>query len=384
MNDTQIKRWRLILGEVSEEEFEQQEQGDLLSEGEKKMDSALGAIYDNSLQSGGADNGKSKTKIGGLKKSAPALAKWLGDIRECFDSETVTIVQKDAMQLKGLKELLYEPEILENVEPDIYLVSTLLTLKEEVPEGAKEQVRKLIKKFVDDLQESLSEKIEPHVRGLLNKRLSSPIPRYDSINWSRTIRQNLKNFNPESGKIYPEKIHFFAHKRKTANWEVFIDIDQSASMAESMVYAAVMGSIFASLRSIKTKVVAFDTSVVDLSEECGDDPVDMLYGMQLGGGTDINRSVTYLREYISEPERSIFILISDLYEGGNRRQLVSQMQEMKESGVQVICLLSISNEGTPWYDELIAKEFRNIDIPCFACSPEKLPEIIKDVLSGKA
>ena len=382
MDNTQIARWRLILGQISEEEFEKEGQQMGLSQEEKKMDSALGAIYDNPPQSDGVESGKPKTKVGGLKKSAPALAKWLGDIRECFDSDTVTMVQKDAMQLKGLKELFYEPEILQNVEPDIHLVSTLLALKEEVPEESKEQVRALIKKFVDEIQQSMSEKIEQHVRGLLNRRVSSPVPRLDSINWSKTIRQNLKNYDIKSGRIYPDKIHFFAHKRKTANWDIIIDIDQSASMAESMVYASVMSAIFASLQSIKTRVVAFDTAVIDLTEECGDDPVDMLYGMQLGGGTDINRSLTYCREFIKEPDRTVFLLISDLYEGGDRRQMISQMLEMKASGVKVICLLTLSNNGLPYYDELIAKELRRGDIPCFACSPEKLPELIKDTLSG--
>ena len=381
MDKTQINRWRLILGKVADEEFDESGQESELSSEQSKMDNALGAIYDNQEQASG--EGKTQKKqTGGLRKSAPAIAKWLGDIRECFDPETVAIVQKDAIERKGFKELFYEPEILENVEPDIHLITTLLALKEEVPEESKDRVRSLVQKFVDKVQEAMCSKVEQHVRGLMNRRASSVIPRYDSINWSKTIRTNLKNFDVKTGKVYPERIHYFAHKRKTANWEVIIDIDQSASMAESMIYAAVMSSIFASLPSLKTRVVAFDTSVVDLSAKCGDDPVDMLYGMQLGGGTDINKSVLYCRDFISEPERSIFILISDLYEGGNRNQFVSQMQEMKESGVTVICLLTLSNDGVPFYDELIAKELRSVDIPCFTCSPEKLPDLIKEVLSG--
>ncbi|MCM8534956.1 MAG: VWA domain-containing protein [Lentisphaeraceae bacterium] len=381
MKDQRVSRWRLILGEAVEEQLSDVSEDFELSQDEQKMDGALGAIYDDYSVPDGS-SGKKTQQVGGLKKSAPAIAKWLGDIRECFDSEAVAIVQRDAISKKGLNQLLYEPEILETVEPDIHLVGTLLALKDEIPEDSKEQVRTFISKFVDELSQSLKSKIENHIRGILNRQEQSFVPRYDSINWQKTIRQNLKNYNPELKKILPERIHYFAHQRKSSNWHIFINIDQSASMAESMVYAAVMGSIFASLPSTKTKVVAFDTAVVDLTEECGSDPVDMLYGMQLGGGTDINRAVTYTREFISEPSRSIYIMLSDLFEGGNRNQLLLQMQEMVESGVKVICLLTLSNAGLPYYDRLIASELQSLGIECFGCTPEKLPDFIKEILSG--
>jgi Mg-chelatase subunit ChlD len=380
MNKEQITRWRLILGKAAEQNLE--ESGEVsLSAQQEKMDAALGEIYDDNSGDSNSE-AKQQRKVGGLQKSAPALAKWLGDIRECFDNETVALVQKDAIERKGLQQLLYEPELLKNVEPDIHLITTLLSLKEQVPEETKDEVRRLIGKFVEELKESLRSQVEPHVRGVLKRSVSSPLARMDSINWSKTIRQSLKNYDPEKKVLYPEKIHYYGHQRKTANWHVFVDIDQSASMAESMVYAAVMGSIFSSLPAIRTRVVAFDTAVVDLTEECGDDPVDMLYGMQLGGGTDINRSITYCRQFIDEPERSIFILISDLFEGGNRQQMLAQMLEMKSAGVRVICLLTLSNAGLPYYDELIAGELAKADIACFGCTPEKLPDLVKKVLAG--
>lgn len=381
MKDLRVSRWRLILGDVVEEQLADVSEDFELDEDEKKMDGALGAIYDDfSVEE--CSPRKETNQVGGLKKSAPAIAKWLGDIRDCFDSEAVAIVQRDAISKRGLNQLLYEPELLETVEPDIYLVGTLLALKEEIPEESKEQVRAFISKFVDELRETLKSKVETHIRGILNRQEQSFVPRYDSINWQKTIRQNLKNYNPELKKILPEKIHYFGHQRKSSNWHIFINIDQSASMVDSMVYAAVMGSIFASLPSTKTKVVAFDSTVVDLTNECGSDPVDMLYGMQLGGGTDINRAVTYTREFITEPSRSIYIMLSDLFEGGNRNQLLQQMQEMVESGIKVICLLTLSNAGLPYYDRLIANELQAIGIECFGCTPEKLPDFIKGILSG--
>ena len=77
-------------------------------------------------------------------------------------------------------------------------------------------------------------------------------------------------------------------------------IDQSGSMAESVVYSSVFGAVLASLRSVRTRLVVFDTEVVDLTDEL-DDPVDVLFGVQLGGGTDINRALAYCESLVERP-----------------------------------------------------------------------------------
>jgi hypothetical protein len=157
-------------------------------------------------------------------------------------------------------------------------------------------------------------------------------------------------------------------------------MDQSGSMAESVVYGSVTGSIFASLPALNTRVVAFDTEVVDLTEKCGSDPVDMIFGVQLGGGTDINKSVAYCEQFITDPAQTIFFLITDLYEGGNEAQLVRRLKEMVESGVRVICLLALSDSGIPTFDERLARKLSEFGVPCFGCTPNKLPELIEGVL----
>jgi len=157
-------------------------------------------------------------------------------------------------------------------------------------------------------------------------------------------------------------------------------MDQSGSMAESVVYGSVTGSIFASLPALNTRVVAFDTNIVDLTEQCGSDPVDMIFGVQLGGGTDINKAVAYCEQYIGDPSQTIFFLITDLYEGGNQAQLVRRLKEMVESGVRVICLLALSDSGIPSFDQNLAKKISEFGVPCFGCTPNKLPELIEGVL----
>lgn len=154
-------------------------------------------------------------------------------------------------------------------------------------------------------------------------------------------------------------------------------------MADSVIYASIIGSIFASLPSLDTHVVAFDTEVVDLSEQCANDPVDMLFGIQLGGGTDINKSVQYCESFISDPKKTLFILISDLYEGGNQSALIRRMENMRQSGVSVMCLLALSDGGIPSYDAELARRLASLGVPCFGCTPDRLPELVAGALQGR-
>ncbi|MEZ6122472.1 MAG: VWA domain-containing protein [Planctomycetaceae bacterium] len=208
------------------------------------------------------------------------------------------------------------------------------------------------------------------------------MPNVSSIDWKWTIGRNLKNYNRDLKTIIPERVWFFSRAQRTNNWTVIVDMDQSGSMADSVVYGAVCGSIFASLPALKTHVIAFDTEVVDLTEQCGDDPVDMLFGVQLGGGTDINKSVSYCEQFITDPSRTLFVLLTDLFEGGNEAQLVRRMQAMVESGVRALCLLALSDSGIPCYDQGLAKKLAALGIPCFGCTPQKLPELLEGALRG--
>jgi hypothetical protein len=183
--------------------------------------------------------------------------------------------------------------------------------------------------------------------------------------------------------LVPERVWFFSRAQRTKNWTVIVDMDQSGSMASSVVYGAIFGAIFASLPALETRVVVFDTQVVDLTEQCGDDPVDMLFGVQLGGGTDIEKSVAYCQQFVHDPARTLFFLITDLFEGGNEARLVRRLEEMVASGVRVMCLLALSDEGSPAYDDRLAKKLVALGIPCFACTPSLLPELLEGALRGQ-
>ncbi|MFJ1474844.1 VWA domain-containing protein [Capnocytophaga cynodegmi] len=364
-------RWRLILGQDTKAL-----ENISLNEQQSVMDYALSAIYDENTAK---NNGSKKA---GLGSSAPNLAKWLTDVRTFFPQDVVSIIQFDAIERKGLTKLLFEPETLKNVKPDISMVGTLMALKGQIPEKSKETARQLVKEVVDEIMKRMEQDLRRAVTGALNRKAHSPIANFASTDWKKTINQNLKNYDIKTKRLIPERFYFFERTQKHKNWTIILDIDQSGSMCDSIIYSSVMGSIFASMPTLNTHVVAFDTQVTDLTELCRQDPVDMLFGVQLGGGTDINKSVTYCQTLIENPKKTIFILISDLYEGGVRAGLLRRLSQMYEDGVKVMVLLALSDKGKPDYDEKLGKEISKLGIPCFACTPDRLPELVEAALKN--
>ena len=374
-----IQRWRLILGRESRERFEKMGNAELSPE-QDLMDQALAAIYNNT-ESGGFGSGGAGAGNG---PSNPRISKWLGDVRSLFDKELVTVIQGDAMTRCGLKQLIFEPELLENLEPDVNLASTILLLKDQIPKRSKESVRLFIRKIVEEINKLLEQDIRRAVTAAINRRKHSPIPSAAALDYKTTISRNLKHYSQELHTIVPEHFYFFDRTSTTAanKWTVILDIDQSGSMGESVIYSSIVSCILASMSSLSTRIVAFDTNIVDLTEK-SDDPVDLLFGFQLGGGTDIDKSVAYCQQYIENPSKTLFFLISDLEEGGNRAALLRRLEEMKESGVTVVCLLALTESGKPYYDAGMAQKIAGLDIPCFACNPQMLPNLLERALRGQ-
>lgn len=370
-----LARWRLILGAQAQERLERMGACGLTEE-QLLMDQALGAIY-------GGDAGEDALsgRGAGSGPSSPRISKWLGDVRALFDREIVTVIQSDAIERRGLRQLLFEPELLQNLEPDIGLASTLMTLRDQIPKRSKESVRAFIKKIVEEINRMLENDIRRAVTAALNRRAHSPLPSAAALDYKLTIERNLKNYNPDLKTILPERFFFFDRSNRTNNWTVILDIDQSGSMGESVIFSSIMACILASMNAIKTRIVAFDTSVTDLTEK-SDDPVDLLYGIQLGGGTDINRSVAYCQQFIEQPAKTLFFLISDLDEGGSQAGLLRRLEDMKASGVTVISLLAVSDSGSPYYSAHMAQRVSALGIPCFACTPQLLPQLLEAALKG--
>lgn len=370
-----ITRWRLLLGSESETKFTSMGAQSLDQE-QFMLDQALASIYGTSQES---FSGSADATTSGSGPSLPRLSHWLGDIRSLFDTDTVAIIQNDAIERQGLKQLLTEPELLDNLQVDMNMASTLLMLKDQIPTKSKEAVRNYIKKIVEHINKLLTDNFQRAVSAAINKKTHSPLPSAAALDFKRTIRRNLKNFNPTLGTIIPDHVYFFDRNSRANRWQVILDIDQSGSMGSSIIYSSVMACILASMNSLRTNIVAFDTNIMDLSELCSD-PVDLLFGFQMGGGTDIAKSLAYCQGLIEQPNKTLLFLISDLEEGGNRASLLRRLEEMKSSGVTIIVLLAIADGDKAYYDAQTAQKIANLEIPCFACSPEKLPELLERAL----
>ncbi|MBM7169668.1 VWA domain-containing protein [Streptomyces sp. G44] len=366
MADERLRRWRLVLGGESADGT-----GCALSGQDAAMDGALTALYG----AGGEKGGRGRDRSAGLGGSAPSVARWLGDIRTYFPSSVVQVMQRDAIDRLGLSALLLEPEMLEAVEADVHLVGTLLSLNKAMPETTKETARAVVRKVVEKLEKRLATRTRATLTGALDRSARVSRPRHHDIDWNRTIAANLKNYLPEHRTVVPERLIGYGRASRSVKKEVILCIDQSGSMAASVVYASVFGAVLGSMRSLNTRLVVFDTNVVDLTEQL-DDPVDVLFGTQLGGGTDINRALAYCQAQISRPADTVVVLISDLYEGGIRDEMLKRVAAMKASGVQFVTLLALSDEGTPAYDREHAAALAALDAPAFACTPDLFPEVM--------
>lgn len=356
-----LKRWRLILGGDASDGT-----GISLSVEEQRLDRSLQAVYDSDRR-------------GGLGSSAPKVSRWLGDIREFFPQTVVQVIQRDAIKRLHLDSLLTEKEMLATVVPDVHLVATLMSLSHAIPEKNKEMARQVVRKVVDELLRKLSAPTQQAITGALNRSSRRRNPRYNEIDWETTIVKNLKNYQPQYKTIIPEIRIGYGRKRKALK-DIILCLDQSGSMGTSVIYSGIFGSVLASLPAVNTRMVVFDTAVVDLTDDL-QDPVDLLFGVQLGGGTDIARALTYCQGIITRPQDTVLVLVTDLYEGGNEQEMRKRFASIVASGVQLIVLPALNDDGAPSYDKSHAEFLATLGIPTFACTPDKFPELMAAALS---
>ncbi|SDJ81592.1 VWA domain containing CoxE-like protein [Catalinimonas alkaloidigena] len=355
-----LERWRLILGGDANDGTGVSLQGEM-----QDLDRVLTALYD-------------AERKGGLGSSSPNVSRWLGDIRTYFPSSVVQVMQRDALERLNLTQMLLEPEMLASAEPDIHLVATLLSLSRVIPEKTKDTARQVVQKVVDDLMKKLAHPMQQAVAGSLNRAALNKRPRHHEINWHRTILKNLKHYQPDYRTIVPETRLGWGRKRSALK-DVVLCLDQSGSMAASVIYSGIFGAVLASIPAVNTRMIVFDTAVADLTEDL-EDPVDLLFGVQLGGGTDIHRALLYCQQLITRPTDTVLVLITDLFEGGDRRKMLQLANALAQAGVQLVVLLALSDDGKPAYDHQNAAALAAMGVPVFACTPDLFPELMASAL----
>lgn len=334
-----------------------------------ELDQVLGFVYD---QQGPRGAGATR----------PYLPKWLAALRGFFRHDVVAMVQQDAVERRGLTELLFQPETLPYLEKNVELVATLVAAKHLVPDQAKDLARQIVREVVDDLRRQLETQVRSAILGAVRRDQHAPLRSLRNLDWHRTIKKNLGRWDAERRRLVADRLYFWKNQRRRHEWDVVLLVDQSGSMAESVVYAAVIAAIFASLDVVRTRIAFFDTEVVDATPLLVD-PVDLLFSAQLGGGTDIDRAVAYARaRMIERPDRTLLVLITDLYEGGDAGSLVARLRELVESRVKTLCVLALTDHGRPSYDHELAREVTAVGVPCAGCTPRLLVDVVAAMMRG--
>lgn len=305
---------------------------------------------------------------------------WLNEVRELFPKETVAIIEKHALDRYGLTELVTDPEILRRLEPNFELLKMLLTFRGHLKGEVLNEARRVIRSVVEEIKQRLLTEVRRAFSGRRNRFQHGNLKMAQNLDWRGTIRKNLKNFDTERKKIAVEQVLFFSRIQRRLPWRIILCVDQSGSMASSVIYSSVMAGILSSLPLIDVKLVVFDTSVVDLSGHI-DDPVEVLLNVQLGGGTNIGLAMEYCEQLVEDPHRTIVVLISDFCEGAAPRALLASCKRFREGGVRLLGLAALDETATPSYDtgmaELLAAE--GMDIA--ALTPKRLAEWLAKTIS---
>lgn len=360
--DDADRRWRLVLGAAADDELGRPAGAD------RGIDEALAALYEPG------------PKKAGLGASAPSVARWLGDIRRYFPTPVVSLLQRDAVERLDLEQLLLEPELLDTLEPNVDLVATLIGLGDVMPAHTRDTARAVVRKVTRRLEARLRERLLAALRGSVRSQRTRR-PRARDIDWPRTLLANLKNAVVVDGRVLPVPASLRGWRRRdSALGDVILCVDQSGSMAHSLVYAGVMAAVMASVRSVATRFVVFDTEIVDLTDHLAD-PVDVLFGAQLGGGTDIARVLAYCQTVVRRPDETVLVLVSDLHDV-DPDATVARAAALVQTGVRMVTLLALSDEGTPDYDGNTARRLAALGVPCFACTPDRFPELMAAALAG--
>lgn len=350
MRETEIlNRWRLILGKNAKDQLSFGNDG-TLENGISCFDleDALDFLYSR-------EAGEDVRREGGTEASRLTAATWITKIRRLFPRETVEILERHALERYQIKELLTDKEVLEKLEPNQELLKTILQLKHLMKGEVLDTARRIVRKVAEEIAEKLKKEIRRSLLGTLDRNSPSPVKSIRNLDVKKTIRRNLQHYDPEQKRLSLEQVYFSSRTRKYSQWRVVIAVDESGSMLDSVIHSAVMAGIFAKLPMLDTRLVIFDTQVVDLSAHL-DDPVETLMSIQLGGGTYIAGALRYCESLIEDPRRTMVVLVSDLCEGGSLSGLLSVSRGIMESGARLICLTALDMEANPAYDRRTAEQ----------------------------
>lgn len=361
-NDLRRLRWRLVLGESAH-----QSMGSLDPEWQAR-DRALGYLYDREY---GHDRNV-RPGAGSLDSSQLSVPEWINQIHELFPRRTIERIEKDALERYQLDEMVTNPDLLSRAEPNVTLLKAVLRTKHLMNQEVLLMARRLVARMVAELLEKLAREIRTPFSGALDRRRRSFLRIAKNLDAHTTIRRNLKNYDPDTDRLYIRQPYFYSRIRRQADrWQIIILVDESGSMINNVIHAAITASIFWSIRSLRTHLILFDTSIVDVTSDCHD-PVETLMKVQLGGGTDIGQALRYAATLVENPRRTIIVLISDFFEGAPIANLYRTTKQLTESGVTLLGLAALDEQAHPVYDQQVARKLVGLGAHVAAMTPGEL------------
>lgn len=369
----ELDRWRLVLGRYAGQRLE----GEELEGAAARMDRALEYLYGREYEGRGL---RPEDRSGSLDPSQLTLVTWLNEVRELFPQETVEVVEQHALDRYGLTELVTDPRILQRLEPNQQLLKTLLGLRGHLKGEVLETARRIIRQVVEEIRRKLEAEVRPTLSGRLNRFRHSPMSIAQNFDALGTVRANLKHYSLERKQLVIEQARFFERNTRRLPWDIILCVDQSGSMADSVIHSAVMAGILSALPAFRVKIVIFDTSVVDLSDHA-DDPVEVLMQVQLGGGTDIGQAVRYCSQLVENPHRTVLLLLTDFCEGAPPGELIRAVKKLAESRVRLLGLASLDDQAHPVYDRNLAGQLSACGMEIAALTPQRLAQWLVEVAS---
>ena len=367
-----VRRWRMVLGRYAESALPRRDD-------DAGLDETLGYLYDREYTGRGLRHGRGVGSGGGLGASALRAVDWLDGARRLFPASTLQRLESDALTRYGLTELLADPSAVDSIETSPELGAALLRIKGTICPQLADGLRALIARIVADAVERLRRPLTTALTGSRRRDRRSPRASARDFDWRRTIAANLGNADPVTGRLLVQDVRFMSRRRRqNLQWDVIILVDQSASMASALLHSAVMASILAALPGLSVRLILFDTSVVDVSHLAGD-PVEVLMTCQLGGGTDIARAVAYASGLVRRPTRTVVALVSDFEEGGSVSSLVNEVAALAGSGVRLLGLAALNDDGEPWYDRVVAERLVGAGMRVAAMTPDRFAVWLAEV-----
>lgn len=372
-----LRRWRMVLGRYAERSLPSAG----MTRNDQRTDRALDYLYAREMARRGLRRDKrAGGRFGTMDPSQLTALGWLGELRALFPQSVYKTVQAHAIDNLGMAELLSDPKVLDALEPNKDLLKALIAFKGGADPAVREKIREVTRKVVDDIVKRLKPKVEAALAGRPNRFRRSQVKSMQTFDWRATIRDNLKNWDAERQVIIADRLRFHGRSRRRLPWTIILCVDQSGSMLSSTIYAAVMASILTALPAVEVKLIVFDTSIVDLSSEAHD-PVEVLMAVQLGGGTDIASAMEYCETLITQPSRSIFVLVSDFEEGGSVPRMLAAARRMASARVTMLGLGALSDDAAPAFDRRMAERLTGCGMQVAALTPEHFAEWIGGVIA---